>query len=81
LINIGIMVAIGVVGYQYIDNGAHLGGLITGAAYGFLQVPSDLHKDPREANTLAKILGYACLLIFLGFALLTILLLRKTITL
>jgi membrane associated rhomboid family serine protease len=79
LINIGIMVLIGVVGYQYIDNGAHLGGFIVGSLYGFVQIPNDLRTDPREADTVTSILGYACLAAFLGFAILTILLLTQKI--
>jgi membrane associated rhomboid family serine protease len=79
MINIGIMVVIGVAAYQYIDNGAHLGGLLVGAAYGSIQIPSDLHKDPREADALTSALGYACLATFLGVAVLTILLLTQKI--
>jgi rhomboid protease GluP len=81
LINLGMLVAVGVFGYQYIDNGAHLGGLLIGAAYGFLQVPGDLHEDPRKTDVIITALGYASLAVFLAFAALTILLLTKTIAL
>ncbi len=81
LFNIGFIAAMGIVGYQYIDNGAHLGGLLVGAAYGLLQIPGDLHEDPREVDTLTVWLGYACLATFTGFAVLTILLITKKITL
>jgi TRAP-type C4-dicarboxylate transport system permease small subunit len=81
VLNIGFLIAMGVVGYQYIDNGAHFGGLIVGALYGLIQIPKDLHEDPRKVSALATWLGYACLITFIGFAVLTILLLTKKITL
>jgi rhomboid protease GluP len=81
LLNLGILAAVGIFGYQYIDNGAHLGGLLIGAAYGFIQISGDLHEDPRKADALTAWLGYACLAAFLGFAALTILLLTGKISL
>lgn len=48
-----------------IDNFGHLGGLLVGAIYGFVQIPSDLYKDPREVGPTVKILGFAALGIFI----------------
>jgi rhomboid protease GluP len=81
IVNLVILVGVGVLGYQYIDNGAHLGGLIVGALYAFVQVPSDLHEDPRKTDIATNLLGYACLAAFLAFAVLTILLLMRKISL
>ena len=59
LINIGIIAAYGIFLMASIDNFAHLGGLIVGAVYGFLQVPNDLHQDPREVSQTTKFFGFA----------------------
>jgi membrane associated rhomboid family serine protease len=77
LINIGFIAAFGVVGYQFIDNFAHLGGLLTGAVYGFVQVPHDLLKNPRETNAPTQALGVVSVVIFLGVCLFSILRLLK----
>ncbi|MBA2378880.1 MAG: rhomboid family intramembrane serine protease [Blastocatellia bacterium] len=61
LMNIGFILIFGLVLYQVIDNYAHIGGLAAGAVYGFLQVPSDPHKDPRESGSSAEIMGLAAL--------------------
>jgi membrane associated rhomboid family serine protease len=44
-----------------IDNFAHLGGLLTGAIYGFFQISGDVYKDPREVNRVAEISGLVAL--------------------
>jgi rhomboid protease GluP len=49
-----------------IDNYGHLGGLLVGAFYGFVQIPSDLYKDPREVGSTVKYLGFAALGIFIS---------------
>lgn len=48
-----------------IDNYGHLGGLLAGALYGLVQIPSDLYKDPREASSPVRFLGVIALGIFL----------------
>src|ERR1043166_4527042 len=76
LINIGFILVFGLVLYQVIDNFGHIGGLITGAVYGLLQIPSDPHVDPREASSFANLAGIACLGIYIatcGFSILLIL--------
>lgn len=73
LINVAFIAGIGLVGYQFIDNFAHLGGLLAGAAYGFLQIPRDIKANPREAGQLATVAGMISLVIFGAGALLAIL--------
>ena len=81
LINIGFITAFGVIAYQIVDNFGHLGGLITGAVYGFIQIPRDLHKNPRTAGAITELLGYAALGVFIFTCLLTILLLSGIVKL
>lgn len=59
LVNIGFILVFGLVLYQTIDNFGHIGGLITGAVYGFVQIPGDSSSDPREANSAVEIIGIA----------------------
>jgi rhomboid protease GluP len=65
LVNIGFIAAFGLIAYQFIDNFAHLGGLVTGAIYGLVQVPSDPNSDPRRTNGAIRILGLISLFAFL----------------
>lgn len=64
LFNIGFIAIYGVLLNQQIDNFGHLGGLIVGAIYGFIQIPRDLYKDPREVGSTINIAGIATLGIF-----------------
>jgi membrane associated rhomboid family serine protease len=76
LFNIGFIALYGFFLRNYIDNFGHLGGLITGAIYGFVQIPKDLYKDPRETGNAAQIAGLISLGIFIavcGFSILLIL--------
>jgi membrane associated rhomboid family serine protease len=77
LINIGFIAAFGVIAYQIVDNFGHLGGLLVGAVYGFIQIPRDLNKNPRETNVLIKILGVVSLAVFIAVCLFSILRLLK----
>ncbi len=81
LINLAIVAGMGVIGYLYIDNAAHLGGFLVGAIYGLIQIPKDLYEDPRKVDAVTGLLGYATLAAFLSFATLTILILTKKIIL
>ncbi len=76
LINIGFILVFGLVLYRVIDNFGHIGGLITGAIYGLLQIPSDEFTDPREAGSMTELMGLAALGIYVagcGYSILLIL--------
>lgn len=75
LINIAFILIFGLVLFNVIDNFGHIGGLIVGAVYGLIQVPSDEYVDPRQAGTTVRVLGLASLAIYILSAFLTILLL------
>jgi membrane associated rhomboid family serine protease len=79
LINIGFIAAFGLIAYQIIDNFAHLGGFLTGAIYGFVQIPRDLQKNPREVGAAVELLGYAALIIFVFSCIFSILLLLRVV--
>ena len=64
LTNIGFVAAFGLIAYQFVDNFAHLGGLLTGALYALVQVPGNIHADPRRTNAFVKVLGIASLVVF-----------------
>ena len=77
LINIGFIAAFGIIAYQIVDNFGHLGGFIVGAIYGFVNIPKDLHKNPRSVSTITELLGYAALGVFIFTCILSVLLLLK----
>ena len=79
LINIGFLFVFGLVLYQVVDNFGHLGGLITGAIYGLIQIPSDPTIDPREAGAAIQVLGLLSLAIYAGACLFSILIITGTI--
>lgn len=74
LINIGFIVIFGLVLYQIVDNYGHIGGMIVGAVYGFVQIPLDPHVDPRSAGQKTELAGIAALGIYLAACLFSILL-------
>jgi membrane associated rhomboid family serine protease len=65
LINIGFILIFGLVLSQVIDNFGHIGGLITGAIYGLIQIPSIEYVDPRQASLPVEYAGVFALGIFL----------------
>lgn len=65
LFNVGFIAFVGIFVMSNVDNFGHLGGLIGGAIYGFVQIPGDLYKDPREVSGLTKILGSVALGLFI----------------
>lgn len=79
LVNISFIAAFGIIAYQIVDNFGHLGGLLTGASYGFLQIPRDLHKNPRQAGALAEASGLISMGVFVFVSILTILMLLQYI--
>lgn len=80
LISIALTGAIGVIGYQFIDNFAHLGGLIVGAVYGLVQIPREPERDVRGAGTLLSITGGAALAVFVFACAFSILLLLQIVS-
>lgn len=75
LINIGFIAAFGLFAYQIVDNFGHLGGLLTGAVYGFIQVPTDLHENPRQVNAVTKLTGVLAVAAFILTSVFSILIL------
>lgn len=74
LINIGFLFVFGLVLFNVVDNYGHLGGLITGAIYGLIQIPSNEYVDPRQARPITKGFGIAAVGIFVATCLLSIVL-------
>lgn len=72
LINIGFIILFGLMLYRVIDNYGHIGGLIVGAVYGLVQIPSDEYVDPRKAGTLTELAGLAALGIYIAAALFSV---------
>lgn len=68
LINLGFIAAFGLIAYQLIDNFAHLGGFLIGAAYGIVQIPRDLSADPRRSNSFINILGIIAIAVYIAEA-------------
>ncbi len=79
IINIGFILVFGIVLYQAIDNFGHIGGFITGAVYGLLQIPSDEHVDPRVAGPKVEFAGIAAVGIYLAACLFSVLLILRVI--
>jgi rhomboid protease GluP len=75
LINIGFLLIFGFVLYNVVDNYGHIGGLIVGGIYAFLQVPSDAYTDPREAKPVTRYFGTASMVLYVLTAILSVLLL------
>jgi len=79
LINIGFILVFGLLLWNTIDNFGHIGGLITGAVYALVQVPSDEYVDPRAAGLPSQIGGLASLGIFIAASVFSILLIFRII--
>lgn len=75
IFNIGFILVFGLVLYSVVDNFGHLGGLITGAVYAVIQIPSDEYVDPRESGSFMKVAGAACVVLYILTSVLSILLL------
>ncbi len=75
LINIGFILVFGLVLFNMIDNFGHIGGLIVGAVYGYIQIPSDEYLDPRAAGRATRLLGLAAVGLYVLTSILAILLL------
>lgn len=79
LINIGFILIYGLVLYNVIDNFGHIGGLLTGAVYGLLQIPSDEFTDPRRASRATDAAGIAAIGIYVAACIFSILLILRLI--
>ena len=79
LINLGFIGVFGIVLYQWVDNFGHLGGLVTGVLFGFLQVPRDPYVDPTKPGKVGELAGIVSLGIILSVCLFTILLLFRIV--
>jgi membrane associated rhomboid family serine protease len=79
LINIGFVAAFGLVAYQIVDNFGHLGGLLIGVIYGFLQVPRNLETNPRQASAITEFFGMIAMGVFVFTSVLSILLVLEII--
>jgi len=79
LINIGFIILFGLALFQVVDNWGHIGGLIAGAIYGFLQIPRDPYVNPANAGRFTQIAGLICLGIFIATSVLSILLVLRLI--
>ncbi len=79
LMNIGFILIFGLVLYQVIDNFGHVGGLITGAVYGLIQIPTDAYADPRSAGHGVQIAGLSALGIYLATCCFAILLILRVV--
>ena len=67
---------IGLVGYRYIDNAAHAGGLIAGMAYAAIVFPKSASAIRPKATITDRICGSLALLALIGCAVLAIIKLR-----
>ena len=79
LISIGFILFCGLVLFQVIDNFGHIGGLITGAIYGLIQIPTDEYADPRNAGPITTVAGLAAMGIYLAGCAMSILLILRII--
>jgi membrane associated rhomboid family serine protease len=64
IINIGFVLFYGFVLARSVDNFAHIGGLIAGAVYAFIQVPSDRFIDPARGSKQTETVGLLSLCIY-----------------
>lgn len=72
IFNLLFIAAIGLIGYGYIDNAAHAGGLVIGAIYGLLMTRRNELFEPKPAGGFINILGYVSLLIVVAAAIFSI---------
>lgn len=72
LVNVGIIAGMGIVGYTFIDNAAHAGGLLAGGILGLLSVPAAGEEPYWTPGRIARAAGDLSLGILLLAALATI---------
>lgn len=74
VVNVALLVGIGVVGYAYVDNAGHGGGLITGTLLGLALIPSAESRPYWEPGRSIQAAGLASLVVLGAAAVLTALL-------
>jgi membrane associated rhomboid family serine protease len=68
LMDLALIAGMGVVGYRFIDNAAHAGGLVSGALIGLLAVPTVARAPVWAPGRLERVAGYAALALFAAAA-------------
>lgn len=79
LINIGFILVFGLVLYDVIDNFGHIGGLVTGAVYGLIQIPNDEYADPRKAGHVVEAVGIAAVGVYIATCVFSIMLILRIV--
>lgn len=79
LFNVVLIAAFGLFIMPNVDNFAHLGGFLVGAIYGLVQIPADIHEDPRVTDGITTIFGYVSIGIYILTAIFSILLITRVI--
>ena len=77
LINIGSIAVFGLILFNVVDNYGHIGGLITGAVYGLIQIPSNEYVDPRKAGPVTRVAGAVAVVVFVLTCLASIVLISE----
>ena len=76
IFNIGFILFYGFVLVSAVDNFAHIGGLVTGAIYALIQVPTDGFVDPREEGPVTNFAGLVSMGVYAATCLFAILVIR-----
>ncbi|MFN0141470.1 MAG: rhomboid family intramembrane serine protease [Pyrinomonadaceae bacterium] len=79
LMNIGFILIFGLVLYDVIDNFGHIGGLVTGAVYGLIQIPADEYADPREASSVVEAVGIGAVGVYVATCIFSILVILRLV--
>lgn len=79
LFNVGLLALYGIALYNVIDNFGHLGGILTGAVYGFFQISGDAYTDPRKIDSKTEIAGFAALVSVIVISIFSILILMRIV--
>ncbi len=80
LISTGLIGSMGILGYQLIDNAAHLGGFLTGAALAMLWVPNRPKRLPLQVPDYVNRLGVFAQYAIYAAAAMTVLLIISPIS-
>jgi membrane associated rhomboid family serine protease len=72
LFNLFFIAAIGLVGFVFIDNAAHFGGLVAGAACGMTFIKKDEKYIPIKASRVVTITGFIVMLLIIAISIFSI---------